>query len=533
MKMQIFLTASLLFVLALASATHAQVITYPGGQTYNREVRTVLRSIETKTPKFRTEVIRSFGGAAATTNRDERIDNLVDRFVTAESSVRSAYYARHDASAEVQDMLQRAAAIDRFMSRNSTNYRATNQWNSIRGDLDSLARYYSISWNWNQPGTGEVYGDRGGYPGGGYRGGIDSRLTGTYRLNTGLSDNVSQVLDRTFRTYSSSSSQSYRPNLERRMTSPEMLAIEKAGNHVTMASTLAPRVTFDADGVPHTETNERGRQMTTTVSSDRNGMTIRYQGETSNDFNVSFSPLANGQLRVIRTLYLANRNQSVTVTSVYDKVDQVAQWDRVNVGANVGYNGGYDGDYNRNANTNFVVPNGTRLTAQLENRIGTRLSQPGDKFTMRVSSPGPYRGAIIEGHVATATASDRLTGRANITLDFDSIRLNDGRSYRFEGTVDSVRSVSGESLTVDNEGTVRDRNQTTQTATRAGIGAVIGALIGAATGGGQGAAVGAAVGAGAGAGSVLIQGRDNIVLEQGSEFALTASAPNSVGSVRY
>ena len=83
---------------------------------------------------------------------------------------------------------------------------------------------------------------------------------------------------------------------------------------------------------------------------------------------------------------------------------------------------------------------------------------------------------------------------------------------------------------VNNEGTVRDSNQTTKTVTRAGIGAALGAIIGAIAGGGQGAAIGAAVGAGAGAGTVVLQGRDNIELGQGSEFAITASAPASVGS---
>jgi hypothetical protein len=148
---------------------------------------------------------------------------------------------------------------------------------------------------------------------------------------------------------------------------------------------------------------------------------------------------------------------------------------------------------------------------------------------MRVTSPAPYNDAIIEGHVASAESSGQLTGRARMSLEFDSIRLADGRSYRFAGTVDSVRAVNGDIVTVDNEGTVRDRNQTTKTATRAGIGAVVGALIGAIAGGGQGAAIGAGVGAGAGAGSVLIQGRDRIELEQGSEFSITAAAPANVG----
>ncbi|MDM7921514.1 MAG: YMGG-like glycine zipper-containing protein, partial [Pyrinomonadaceae bacterium] len=74
---------------------------------------------------------------------------------------------------------------------------------------------------------------------------------------------------------------------------------------------------------------------------------------------------------------------------------------------------------------------------------------------------------------------------------------------------------------------VRDGSQTTRTVTRAGIGAVIGAIIGAVVGGGEGAAIGAGVGAGAGAGSVLIQGRNNIDLQPGSEFQITATGPNT------
>ena len=122
-----------------------------------------------------------------------------------------------------------------------------------------------------------------------------------------------------------------------------------------------------------------------------------------------------------------------------------------------------------------------------------------------------------------------LSGSGKSSLDFDTIRMPNGQTYRFAGIIDSVRAANGDNVSVNNEGTVRDNNQTTKTVTRAGIGAALGALIGAIAGGGQGAAIGAAVGAGAGAGTVLVQGRDNVVLEQGSEFNITATGPNSVG----
>jgi len=161
--------------------------------------------------------------------------------------------------------------------------------------------------------------------------------------------------------------------------------------------------------------------------------------------------------------------------------------------------------------------------------INTRATQVGDRFTMEVTSPNEYRGAIIEGQIANIDRSGRVSGRANISMDFDTIRMPDGRSSRFEGIVDSVRTANGDTVSVNNEGVIRDNNQTTKTATRAGIGAALGAIIGAIAGGGQGAAIGATVGAGAGAGSVLIQGRDNLELGQGSEFMITATSPGGVG----
>jgi len=120
-----------------------------------------------------------------------------------------------------------------------------------------------------------------------------------------------------------------------------------------------------------------------------------------------------------------------------------------------------------------------------------------------------------------------VTGRSEITLNYETIRLNN-QTYRFAGITENVRPVSGENVRVDTEGTVEERdNRTNQTIGRTAIGAGIGAILGAILGGGQGAAIGAGVGAGAGAGSVYIQGRDDLELTNGAEFTIRASAPRS------
>jgi hypothetical protein len=287
---------------------------------------------------------------------------------------------------------------------------------------------------------------------------------------------------------------------------------------------------LSADNVSRSETNPNGRTVQTRVSATNSEVTINYEGDRSNDFYVSFMPLSNGQLRVTRRVFLENTNTSVTATSVYDKTDTVARWSEVNDGGN--YNAGTgninNGGVNNGNINDFIVPNNTKITAVLRNLIDTKVTQNNDRFQLEVTSPSQYSGAVIEGRVVNADQSGRVSGRANLSMEFDTIRLRNGQTYRFAGFIESLRSANGDNVQVNNEGTVRDSNQTTKTVTRAGIGAALGAIIGAIAGGGSGAAIGAVVGAGAGAGTVVLQGRDNIELGQGSEFTITATAPSGV-----
>jgi hypothetical protein len=148
---------------------------------------------------------------------------------------------------------------------------------------------------------------------------------------------------------------------------------------------------------------------------------------------------------------------------------------------------------------------------------------------MTITSPSQYYGAVIEGNV-DGERSGVVTGRANLALNFDTIRMENGQTYRFAGIIEQVREPNGNTVSVNNEGLLRDGSQTTKTVTRAGIGAVLGAIIGAIADGGSGAAIGAGIGAGAGAGTVILQGRDNLELAPGTQFTITAMAPSRVGS---
>ncbi len=478
-----------------------------GNRGSEGNVRNLLARLQTETDSYKRELNNSLDrGILNQTRSQTAIYSYVTDFQDATDKLRQNLDARRATSADVDEILNRAYYIDGVMRDYRFNANAENQWKLIRTDLDTLSNYYNVTWNWNRQ-----YSPMSKF---------DQMLTGTYRLNLSQSDDVNAIVDRAANTlYTTHQNDNLRKNLQRRLTSPDTLVIEKRDKQVTVASNTSPQISFNADGTARTETTANGRTIKVTANTNYDGVALSYEGDRINDFYVNFIPMSNGQLKVIRRVYLENRNDTVTVASVYDKTDNAAQFGNIN-NQNTGYN-----QNNGTTSTDFVVPNNTRLTAVTRNLISTKVSQDGDPFTMEVTSPSEFNGAVIEGRVAKTERSGAVTGRANLSLEFNTIRLRDGRTFRFAGNVDDVTSANGEKVSVNNEGTVRDNNQTTKTVTRTGIGAALGAVIGAIAGGGQGAAIGAAVGAGAGAGTVLLQGRGDVELAQGTQFTITASAP--------
>jgi hypothetical protein len=484
---------------------------YPGGNNdYNLsdvQMRQLIQRIDTTTATFsrafRGDLNRSYGSDRPSADEARR---QLSRFETSLVQLRNRVNSRQSNSSDVRNLLDSATHLNTYVANRQLSYQTENSWTRLRQDLDQVANAFNIAWNWqNTPG-----------------GGIGSRadLTGTFRYNSSQGDDARRAVDAATRNLSLSERQRVYDSLLRRLDPPQMLAIDRRGNAVTIASTRAPQINFVADGREQVETAQRGRTIRVQASLSGDTLTINRTGERANDFTVTFDPMDNGrQLLVTRTLYSDRVNQPVTVRTYYDRISDVAQlniYDTNREDVSVG-TGTTTGD--------FVIPNGTQIVAVLNNDLSTQNVREGDRFTMTVRSPGEYEGATIDGTVMSVNRSGRITGRSEMTLDFDSIRLRNGRSYSFAGILEGVRTPNGDVVRVDNEGAVRDSDQTKTTVTRTAIGSAVGAIIGAIAGGGKGAAIGAAIGAGAGAGSVYIQGRDDLQLSAGTEVTVRATGP--------
>jgi hypothetical protein len=302
-----------------------------------------------------------------------------------------------------------------------------------------------------------------------------------------------------------------------------MLAIDRRGTSVTIASTRAQQISFVADGREQVETTPSGRTVRVRAQIVGDQLSISRSGERAQDFTVNFNPTDGGRrLLVTRTLYSDRLSQAVTVRTYYDRTSDTAQLNIYDTNRE-NPTGGSSGE----VLGSFVIPNGTELVAVLNNDLTTQNAHENDRFTMTVRSPGQYEGATIEGYVTSINRGGRITGRSEMSLDFDTIRLRDGRSYRFAGILENVRLPNGDVVRVDNEGAVRESDQTNKTVQRTAIGTAVGAIIGAIAGGGKGAAIGAIVGAGAGAGSVYVQGRNDLDLTAGSELTIRSTGPRN------
>jgi len=435
----------------------------------------------------------------------------LSEYESALVQLRNRVNSRQSTQTDVRNVLDHAAYLNRYLADQQFSYRTENDWNILRQDLDRLASAYSIAWNWSNVPDGN-YGDSSG---------TRRDLTGTFRLNTSRGDDARAAVDAATRNLSLAERQRIYDMLLRRLDPPQMIAIDHRGTAVTIASTRAPQINFTADGRESVETTQSGRSVRVRAAFQGDALTITRTGERANDFTVTFDPVENGRtLLVTRTLYTDRVNQPVVVRTYYDRTADVAQlniYDTNREDTNAG--GPVAGT--------FVIPDGTEIVAVLNNDLSTLNVHQNDRFTMTVRSPGQFEGATIEGYVASVERSGRVSGRSQVTLDFDTIRLRDGSTYRFAGILENVRTPSGDVVRVDNEGVVRDSDQTKQTVTRTAIGTAVGAIIGAIAGGGKGAAIGAVIGAGAGAGSVYVQGRNDLELPAGTEVTVKATGPRA------
>lgn len=509
-------------------------------QTRNeKDVRNIVRSLNSKVDDFRYSL--EFGLRNSSANKQDA-DSMENYLSTMDGKIRDFeenFSQRRENADDVTDILNAAKGINDFLVGNRVNNTVQKDWTDVRALLDRLASSYRVSWSWTS-GNSDNY-PNSNYPTTNYP--TNNRtsvgLSGTYQLDVSKSENTTDIIQN-----SGATTDAQRLDLESKLEAADQLAIEIRGTQVTLASSKSAPISFAADGRTKTE-NVGGRTIRVRATLRGQELTVSSLGGET-DYTVTFTSLDGGRsMKVTRRITTDYLNQTVFAESFYTKTDAVARLD-INQNPSTNYptttNDNNDGNYSSNDPTdnnttnyptttnsrtgNFIVPNGTIITGILENDITTKVSQNNDRFKMTVQSPNEYRGATVEGYISGINRSGKVTGRSQITFNFEKITLRNGQTYEFAGYLQNVTDINGKVVKIDTEGTAKGDSQTKETVKRGGIGAGLGAIIGAIAGGGKGAAIGAIIGGGAGAGSVVLQGKDDLELKKGSTITVTASAPN-------
>ncbi len=470
---------------APAQPACAPVIAAPaccGGEEFDD----LLESIEQGADSFRSHIPKSLSECVINgCARGTFLNQSVADFEVATDRLEKNF--KHDSltTADSQEVLDRAAYIDSFMSSNNVGGKAASDWSQLRADLDKLASCQNVATRWGDPAY--AWNKQSG------------RLTGTYRLDPSRSDSVNTALTTINQTKCGCQQQ------VSHLDTPEMLALDQNGQCVTIASTTGPQVAVVADGqlVPDAT---RGVSTQSTLQ-EGDALFIRTYSERERDRNntVTFTPTGDG-LCVTRYIDTGDPTKPLVIKSIYTRTSDVAQLNLYDSASSahrqqVAYSG------------NFVVPNGANLTAALDPALDTSQAREGDRFTMTVSSPSEYDGAVIEGFISDIGAAGQAA------LNFERIRLSDGRVFDFAAEIVSVGATDGSAVQVSSGAGINEQERQAQqnlvrTSQSAAIGAVVGTL--------------PVSGPGTGANTILAPAGGALKLGSGTEFVLRAASPRTI-----
>src|ERR1044071_3190439 len=119
-------------------------------RTSDRVVQQLIRSIEGRANSFKVSLDRALDRSRLdNTRREDNINQLVSDFELSTNQLRDHFNRHGSTVSDVEQVLDRAAMIDSFMQRHRLLNTAEQDWRRLKGDLNSLASYYSVAWAWN------------------------------------------------------------------------------------------------------------------------------------------------------------------------------------------------------------------------------------------------------------------------------------------------------------------------------------------------------------------------------------------------
>lgn len=114
-------------------------------------VGVILQKLERNSSRFRNSLNLTLIGARIDQTRAENdINTFEPDLEQAINGFKDRFAGGLASTADVQNVLLKAALINGFMARNRLSQKVQTEWVSVRNDLSALATVYGVSWQWNR-----------------------------------------------------------------------------------------------------------------------------------------------------------------------------------------------------------------------------------------------------------------------------------------------------------------------------------------------------------------------------------------------
>ena len=178
----------------------------------------------------------------------------------------------------------------------------------------------------------------------------------------------------------------------------------------------------------------------------------------------------------------------------------------------------------------YKIDTGERIRVRLEDKITSKSSQVGDRFSTKVTEPAYSstgvivipNGSTITGVIDAVKPAEKGGKPGTIDVSFVEVRLPNGVVRSING---SLTNLDAEDAKSDPEGTASGDKMKNRKVIFIGGGGAGGALIGAAIGGGKGAVIGGIAGAIGGLIGERVTKGEEAEVKAGTEFGVYINRP--------
>jgi hypothetical protein len=140
-------TAAMILLMGLIGTAATQTVY----RISEKEMKDLLERIEKQAGNYRGSLKSALNHSDIDHSKQEdRINDFVKAFEEATEKLKHHYSDKNTASADVEEVLTRAARIDNFMERHHLSPRVESDWAALRKSLDTLADAYAVTWSWDQ-----------------------------------------------------------------------------------------------------------------------------------------------------------------------------------------------------------------------------------------------------------------------------------------------------------------------------------------------------------------------------------------------